>query len=97
MEDEYLVTQRLPDNGKKVLAFGFRTFCCKLDMDDEAKWHEVIFSFEVSRYKLKKEMPEDIEDSILEEYTMLEHWTFDKEEPSHLVGVTKWKYLDNGR
>lgn len=88
----YNVTQSLPDNYKRVMAFGYRTFCCECDKEDERSWHEVIFSFQVSSYKIKKEIPADLMESILEKCECDEHWDFDDEEPfDHLIGVTKWK------
>ena len=95
-EREYKVTELLPNNGKRVMAFGHRTFCCECDMEKNPDWHEVVFSFRISSYKLKKEIPSHPEDSILESYEMLEHWDFDDEEPfDHLIGVTKWKKIND--
>ena len=37
---EYLITQALPDNGKKVLCFGHHTHCCKEDMDKKSNISE---------------------------------------------------------
>lgn len=93
MTKEYSVLQGLPDHGRKCLAFGHKTFCCECDMEKE-EWHEVIFKFVLSEYKLKKEMPEDIEESIMEFCNFRERWeVLDSEEPKmHLIGVTKWKY-----
>jgi hypothetical protein len=92
---EYNVTQWLPDNGEIVLCFGHRTYCCVEDMEIEPDWHEVIFSFDVSSYKIKKELPVDPEESILEFCETVEHWRIaDDEEPrEHVIGVSKWKKL----
>lgn len=91
---DYSVTLCLPDNGQRVLAFGYRTFCCDCDKEDERQWHEVVFSFKVSAYKIKKQIPENLEETILEKCECYEHWDFDDEEPfDHLIGVTKWKKL----
>ena len=48
-----------------------------------------------SSSKLKKEIPEDIEESILEFCHYVEQWKInDDEEPKeHLIGVTKWKRI----
>lgn len=86
----YKVTQCLPENGERVLAYGYKTYCCECDKEKERSWHEVIFSFRVFSYKLKKEIPEDIEETILEECECDENWDFDNEE-SHLIGVTQWQ------
>lgn len=96
MSKEYSVLQRLPDNGKKCMAYGHKTFCCKEDMDEKPDWHNVTFKFIFSKMKLKKEFPEDIEDSILEFCHYVENWGVnDGEEPeNHLIGVTKWKEIE---
>lgn len=94
MTDEYDVTKSLPNNGERVLAYGFRTFCCAEDKEDEREWHEVVFSFQISSYKIKKEIPLEIEETILEMCECYENWEFDDEEPfDHLIGVTKWKKI----
>lgn len=93
MNREYNVTQALPDDRKRCLAFGYATYCCELDMDEQPDWHDVTFSIEWSSYKLKKEFPKDPEESILEFCESSEHWRLNEDEPQrHLVGVTKWKY-----
>lgn len=95
MEKEYSVTQWIPKDGEKCLAFGHKTFCCSEDMDENPEWHNVTFSFVLSEYKLKKEIPKDPEESILEFCKFVESWKVnDGEEPeNHLIGVTKWKKI----
>lgn len=92
---EYSVLQCLPDSGEKCLAYGHKTFCCKEDMEENPNWHEVIFEFILDRYKLKKEMPKDIEDSVLEYCHFTEFWKVNDgaETENHLIGVTKWRKL----
>jgi hypothetical protein len=77
------------------MAWGHKTSCCKEDMDEEPQWHDVTFRFVFSSCKLKKEIPEDIEESILEFCHYVEQWKInDDEEPKeHLIGVTKWKRI----
>ena len=96
MNQEHSVLKCLPNDGQKCFAFGYKTFCCKEDMDEIPMWHEVTFQFVFSTYKIKKELPEDIEDSILEFCNYLEKWYVnDNEEPrNHLIGVTKWKSIN---
>jgi len=94
MIEEYSVTQRLPDDGQRVLCFGYHTHFCKEDMDEEPDWHEVNFTFEIGSYKLKKEIPEDPEESILEYYQMYEHWKCgDDFSDGFVIGVRKWKSI----
>lgn len=94
---EYSVTQWLPDEGQFVWAYGRKTFCCIEDADDEAQWHRVRFGLSVTSYKLKKEIPADPEESILESYEVSECWDILSEEPpEHLIGVTKWKHQMKG-
>ncbi len=92
---EYSVTQCLPNDGQRCLAFGYKTFCCSEDKEDDSDWHDVTFEFVLSSYKLKKEIPKDLEESILEFCHYVENWHVnDDEEPSnHLIGVTKWKSI----
>jgi len=91
---EYSVLQSLPDHGVKCLCFGHKTYCCKDDMDKEPDWHEVTFSFGVSRYKLKENIPEDPEESILEFCHIVELWNIGPEfHDGKVIGVTKWKLL----
>lgn len=91
-EREYCVTQWLPNDGEKVLCFGHKTFCCTEDMDQEPAWHEVTFKLIVSWYKLKKEIPNDPEESIILEHSIFEQWKIEHE-GTHIIGVTKWKRL----
>ena len=91
---EYSVLQRLPDDGQVVMCFGHKIYCCKEDMDEDAQWHEVKFTMHVWDRKLKKIMPIDPEASVLESYTVKEHWEMvdeANEHPFHILGVTKWK------
>ena len=94
---EYSVLQRLPDPNQKVMAFGHRTFCCSCDMEKEPNWHECVFSFQVSSYKLKREIPHDLEDTILERISCYERWELsskgEDQIEDHLIGVTKWKKI----
>lgn len=61
-------------------------------MDEEPDWHEVAFSFIISVYRLKKEIPKDPEETILEYATVEEMWECGPEFPDgHVIGVTKWK------
>jgi len=95
--EEYSVLQWLPSHGQRCLAYGYKTFCCKEDMKDNPEWHDVTFEFVLSKYKLKKELPQDIEDSVMEYCHFTENWIVnDNEEPSnHLIGVTKWKEINH--
>ncbi len=94
-EKVYMVLQRLPNNGQKVLCFGHRTTCCVEDMDEEPDWHEVKFSFRVLSYKLKDKMPQDLEGTVIENINVVERWNCGDGEPGddHIIGVTKWKKL----
>lgn len=93
-EIEYSVLQRLPDDRQRVKCFGHKTFCCKEDMDDEPAWHEVVFQFDISSYRLKKEMPEDVEESVIQEISVVESWDLDEGDfDGHVIGVTKWKRI----
>lgn len=76
---EYSVLERLPNNEQRCLCFGYKTFCCKEDMDDDPEWHEVTFIFHIWTYKLKKEFPEDIEESVLEKSEIKEDWKIGNE------------------
>lgn len=95
MIDEYSILKILPDDGEKCLAFGHKTFCCIEDMDEKPDWHEVVFKFVVSSYKIKERLPEDIEDSVLESCKFREIWmvNHDDDLQEHLIGVIKWKKL----
>ena len=93
---EYLITQALPDNGKKVLCFGHHTHCCKEDMDKNPAWHEVVFSIRVHTYKIKSVIPDDPEESILEYYKASEHWECSPEfTDGFVIGVTRWKKISD--
>lgn len=96
MTQEYLVTQCLPNDGQKVLCYGHKTYCCVQDMEDECAWHEVVFKFTISTYRLKKEVPVDPEETILEEITFVECWDLfpTNQGYGHVIGVSKWKQLD---
>jgi hypothetical protein len=92
---EYSVTQILPDDRQRVLCFGYLTHCCVIDMDKEPDWHEVTFRFDISFYKLKHNVPEDPEESILETCGITENWYVGEESlDGHVLGVTKWKFLE---
>ena len=89
---EWCITKVLPGDGKKVLCFGHKTYCCSEDMDDQPNWHEVIFKFQISSYGLKKEIPKDPEETILRCYEINEVWKIETDDqPQHVIGVTKWK------
>lgn len=93
----YQVTQTLPNDGERVMCFGHKTYCCSEDMEEEPDWHEVTFKFVVSEYKLKKEVPKDPEETILEYINSVETWdviAFDEDDHWHVIGVTKWKYIN---
>lgn len=91
---EYEVIKRLPNNGEIVLAYGYRTDCCALDMETTRDWHETRFLFLTSSYRLKKVVPSDPEESILEDYKGVEMWECIEDEPrGHVIGVTKWKKI----
>ena len=91
-EKIYKVEQSLPNDFQRCLCFGYATYCCKEDMDEIPDWHQVIFKFYISSYKLKNSIPIDPEESILEEYSMREAWEMDEDEPKrHVIGVTLWK------
>ena len=93
MEHEYSVLLRLPNDGQKVLCYGHKTYCCKEDMDEEAEWYEVIFKFVVSGYRMKKSLPEDPEESILDFCRCVEDWKPINHKGETIIGVTKWKYI----
>lgn len=94
IDKEWSVLTVLPNNGDRCLCYGYKTFCCEQDMDDEREWHEVTFSFEFSSYKLKKELPEHPEDSVLEYYHAIESWDISEDFcDGRVIGVTKWKHL----
>jgi hypothetical protein len=91
-EKEYYVNQALPNNGQKVLCFGHHTHCCKEDMDEQPAWHEATFQFIVGEYRLKKEIPADPEESILDYYKISEDWSCGPEfTDGFVIGVIKWK------
>lgn len=93
-EQIYEVNHSLPDNGQRVMCFGHKTYCCVEDMDENSDWHEVTFRFNISSYKLKRDIPNDPEESILEKYSLRETWDAEcGEGPEHVIGVTKWKRL----
>ncbi len=94
MENEkiYHINSCLPNNGQKCLCFGHKTYCCSIDMEKIPDWHEVTFSFMISSYKLKEEIPIDPEESILKDYKIVEIWDIGyKCCDGHVIGVTKWK------
>lgn len=92
----YDVNYILPDDGEKVLCYGHHTLCCKEDMEETPEWHEVTFSFHISQYILKKKIPDDPEESILESYKVTEQWDCGPKWSDGLViGVTQWRYLDD--
>lgn len=94
MTEEICVTQALPNHGQVVMCYGNKTFCCKEDMD-EPDWHHVRFEFIISAFKLKKNLPSDPEESILEYCKCIENWAIHPENDlnEHVIGVTKWKKI----
>lgn len=93
IDREWSVLKVLPSHGDRCLCYGYKTYCCSLDMEDERDWHEVTFSFEMCTYKLKKELPEYPEETVLEYYNAVESWTIGERGDGHVIGVTKWKHL----
>ena len=94
IDREWSVLTVLPGSGDRVMCYGYKTYCCALDMEDKREWHEVTFSIDMSTYKLKKEIPEDPEESVLEYYNAIESWEIgDEFSDGHVIGVTKWKHL----
>lgn len=89
---EYNVNQRIPQDGERVLCYGNFTYCCSEDMEKEKDWHEATFRLIISLYKLKSKIPKDPEESILEEYKIVECWECGEEfTDGRVIGVTKWK------
>lgn len=66
-------------------------------MDENAEWHKVVFNFIVTSYRLKKDIPKDPEESIMENFTVYECWkpleNLDEDISERIIGVTKWKSL----
>jgi hypothetical protein len=96
MDKEFSVLERLPNDGENCLAYGYKTFCCQEDMEKNPEWHNVTFQFVFSEYKLKKHIPKNLDESILEFCNYRENWKpndDDEDFPSHLIGVTKWKKI----
>lgn len=94
-EKEYSITKSLPCHGQRVLCFGHKTHCCEEDMDSDPDWHKVIFKFEVSSYKLKNEISKDWNESIFEDYEVIDTWECGEDcYDGHIIGVTKWKKLN---
>jgi hypothetical protein len=93
MKEIHSVTKYLPDSGERVMAFGYKTFCCKSDMEKEAKWHEVIFTLDIIKYSKKDYIPEDVEESLIKDCTCSDNWTLVDNSNNHLLGVTMWRYL----
>lgn len=94
MSQEYIcsVNKILPNNGEQCFCYGYKTYCCKEDMDTEPDWHEVIFKFVICEYKLKNEIPKDPEESILENIIVTEYWELvSNVEQGHVIGVSLWK------
>ena len=97
---EISVLDKLPNNNEIVWCFGNATYCCKLDMEESPTWYLVKFSFDISSYKIKKEIPLDSDESILEDYKIVESWKIisdskDVEYPNErIINVIKWKKLE---
>lgn len=96
-ETEYLVTEILPEEGQIVKCFGHKTLCCDLDMDKEPAWHVARFRFNVC-YLLKKQVPDDPRESIIEKCDVDATWKC-LDDPEDVIGmpsaevlkVYKWK------
>ena len=94
MTEEHSVLKWLPKNGERVLCYGYHTYCCKEDMEKKPQWHEVTFKLDFSYYKLKKEIPSDPDESIIEDSKIVESWDCgDDFSDGEVIGVTKWKFL----
>ena len=91
METTVLVTQMLPKDGQEVRAYGHQTWCCDLDMQPEKAWHRCVFRFHIAGYSLKKQVPENPEESILQKIDVREEW--EGEDGTHIIGVTCWKKI----
>jgi hypothetical protein len=95
----YSVTERLPNNNSEVMCYGHLTFCCKLDMEEVARWHKATFTIATSSYRLKKEVPKDPEESIFEICNVIELWIVKSEDNDdhgfRVLGVSKWHYLED--
>ncbi len=91
MSKVYSVLDRLPDDEQIVRAYGHKTFCCAIDMDDEPKWHMAHFKLCVNAYRLKNRLPDDPEASILEDCEVMELWLV--EDDAQLLKVTHWESL----
>lgn len=90
---EYSTLLRFPPDGKKVMAYGHKTYCCVEDMDEEREWHYVTFELSISEWKHKKSFPDDLEESLIQYPVVRELWKVndDDDQPAHLIGVTKWR------
>lgn len=92
----YKVTDILPKNRQKVKCLGHLTYCCKKCMQKEMKLHTVIFNLDLGDVLLKKQVPEDPEESILESYKVTESWQIcDDSLGAQVIGVTEWMELDD--
>lgn len=92
---EHSIVTCIPDDGQKVLCFGHKTCCCVEDMEEIPQWHEVIFKMNICEYKLKKEIPIDPEETILDCYSVREIWKVETDgQPEYIIGVTRWKKID---
>ena len=77
-EPIYRVAERLPAPGQRCICFGYHTYCCSEDMDEEPGWYEVVFTLVVSEYKLKDEVTKEM-------------WIcVGSDEHGHVIGVTQW-------
>lgn len=88
------VTQRLPENEQIVMCFGHRTCCCAEDMCEIPDWHKVKFRFHIS-FRLKNNIPIDLEESILDHTEVYEIWHLITDDiKEHIIGVTEWKVIN---
>ena len=93
---EWKVTEQLPSTGQIVECYGHHTLCCNEDMDEEPAWHLVKFELRVCEYRMKTEVPEDLLESILEYYKVVERWSCgDEFLDGFVIGVTKWRKIDD--
>jgi hypothetical protein len=93
---EYSVTEKLPRDMCRVRCFGYKQpFLRDRRIYKEPHWYEVYFSFTVKDCKLKKELPKDPRESILESCRVEESWLAVHGDYC-VIGVSKWKAISDG-
>lgn len=93
-ETEFCVTRCLPHDYEDVLAFGNLTYCCSEDMEKEKNWHRCRFFKVISSYKIKSVIPEDPEESLIEDALLRDQWKCGPDFTyGRVIGVTKWKRI----